>query len=206
MPIEVISKIKQKNNGKFKLMDAADVEYTNDAMDGVAEGHVDNVKDAIDAMFGILNSAPVLSYVDEDGFREGEKKYWQIGEQMRLMFSFSSSASGKCNITILRNGYTYKTFSSDKGRISVDLGVATEQNNFIYTITAVDSLGRDADKTLTFNHICGGVEITSTFDAIIEKNVFTANASNTINIPVGISYAESGYPRSIMYSIKKKIR
>ncbi len=204
MPIEVISKIKQKNNGKFKLMDAADVEYTNDAMDGVAEGHVDNVKDAIDAMFGILNSAPVLSYVDEDGFREGEKKYWQIGEQMRLMFSFSSSASGKCNITILRNGYTYKTFSSDKGRISVDLGVATEQNNFIYTITAVDSLGRDADKTLTFNHICGGVEITSTFDAIIEKNVFTANASNTINIPVGISYAESGYPRSIMYSIKKK--
>lgn len=204
MPIEVISKIKQKNNGKFKLMDAADVEYTNDAMDSVAEGHVDNVKDAIDAVFGILNSAPVLSYIDEDGFREGEKKYWQIGEQMRLMFSFSSSASGKCNITILRNGYTYKTFSSDKGRISVDLGVATEQNNFIYTVSAVDALGRDADKTLTFNHICGGVEITSTFDAIIEKNVFTANASNNINVPVGISYAESGYTRSIIYSIKKK--
>lgn len=73
MPIEVISKIKQKNNGKFKLMDAADVEYTNDAMDGVAEGHVDNVKDAIDTMFGILNSAPVLSYVDEDGFREEKR-------------------------------------------------------------------------------------------------------------------------------------
>lgn len=204
MSIEVISKIKQKNNAKFKLMDAVDVEYDNSAMDSVADGHIDNVKDAIDTMFNILNSAPVLSYVNEDGFREGEKKYWQIGEQMRLTFSFSSSASGKCTITILKNGYTYKTFTSDKGMISVDLGVATEQNNFIYTVSAVDSLGRDADKTLTFNQICGGVEISSTFDAIIEKNIFTADSDNTMNVPVSISYAETGYPRSIIYSIKNK--
>ena len=148
MAIEVISKIKQKNNGNFKLMDAQDVEYENSAMDSVAESHVDNVSDALDTIFGVLNSSPVLSYVEDEGFREGQKKYWQLGEQMRLIFSFSSSASGKCNITILRNGFTYKTFSSNKGRIVVDLGVATEQNNFEYTV----SFSKTSNDELYFVH------------------------------------------------------
>lgn len=35
--IEVIDKIKQKNNGKFKLMDAADVDYDGDGRKSVRE-------------------------------------------------------------------------------------------------------------------------------------------------------------------------
>ena len=33
MPILLIDKIKQKNNGKFKLVDAADVEYNGKGLD-----------------------------------------------------------------------------------------------------------------------------------------------------------------------------
>lgn len=201
MAIEVIDKIKAKNNGSFKIADASDVEYTNSAMAGV-----NDVSTAIDTIYGILNAAPTLSYIDEDGYREGEKKYWEIGQQMRLIFQFTSSVSGKCTITITRNGLLYKTFSSDKGRIVVDLGTATEQNSYTYVVSGIDSIGRDANQTLSFNHILGGVEISSTFDYVIKNTVFTANTSNTVNIPVSISYAESGigFDRSIIYSIKNK--
>ena len=204
MAIELISKIKQKNNGDFKLVDACDVEYENPSMDSISENHIDNVADALDAMYSIINTAPSLSYVEDEGFREGERKYWEIGEQMRLVFSFSSSASGKCSITILRNGFTFKTFNSNKGRIVVDLGEATDQNNYVYTVSAVDSLGRDADRELTFNHIVGGVTLASTFDSIIESTIFTANVSSDIDIPASISYAEDNKPRSIIYSIVNK--
>ena len=129
MAVEVISKIKQKNNRDFKIADACDIEYSNPKMDSMAESQIDSVSDALDAMFDILNTAPSLAYVEDEGFRENERKYWEIGEPMRLLFSFSSSASGKCNITILRNGFTYKTFSSDKGRIVVDLGIAEYHNS-----------------------------------------------------------------------------
>ena len=204
MAIELISKIKQKNNGNFKLVDACDVEYENPSMDSISENHIDNVADALDAMYSIINTAPSLSYVEDEGFREGERKYWEIGEQMRLVFSFSSSASGKCNVTILRNGFTFKTISMNKGRVVIDLGVATDQNNYIYTVSAVDSLGRDADKELTFNHIVGGVEISSTFENIIESTIFTANSATNIDIPISISYAEDNKPRFISYSIINK--
>lgn len=201
MAIEVIDKIKAKNNGSFKIVDASDVEYTNSDMAGV-----NDVSTAIDTIYGILNAAPTLSYVDEDGYREGEKKYWEIGQQMRLIFQFTSSVSGKCTITITRNGLSYKTFSSDKGRIVVDLGPATEQNNYTYVISGIDSIGRDANKTLSFNHILGGVEISSTFDSVIKNTVFTANTGNTVIIPTSISYAESGagFDRIIMYTLKNK--
>lgn len=204
MAVEVISKIKQKNGRDFKIADACDIQYENERMNSISETPIESVSDALDAMYQIINTAPVLDYVEDEGFRNGERKYWQLGEQMRLIFSFSSSASGKCNITILRNGFTYKTFSSNKGRIVVDLGKAESQNNYIYTVSAADSLGRDADKVLTFNHIIGGVEILSTFDSVMESTVYTSNAINTIEIPVSIAYAEDNKPRFISYSIANK--
>ena len=204
MAVEVISKIKQKNGRDFKIADACDIQYENERMNSISETPIESVSDALDAMYQIINTAPVLEYVEDEGFRNGERKYWQIGEQMRLIFLFSSSASGKCNITITRNGFTYKTFSSNKGRIVVDLGKAETQNNYIYTISAADSLGRDADKVLTFNHIIGGVEIASTFDNVMKSTVYTANVINKIEIPVSISYAEGNKPRIIYYSISNK--
>ena len=199
MSIEIIDKIKAKNNGSFKIADASDVEYTNSAMTGV-----NNVSEAIDTIYGILNAAPTLSYVDEDGYRDGEKKYWEIGQQMSLVFQFTSSASGKCTISITRNGLSYKTISTNKGRIVVDLGVATTQNNYTYVVSGIDSIGRDANQVLTFRQVLGGVELASTFDTVIKNTVFTANTDNNVTIPVSITYAEPGFPRNILYAIKNK--
>jgi len=44
MAVEVISKIKPKNNGAFKIADAVDVEYANDNYS------VGNVKEALDTL------------------------------------------------------------------------------------------------------------------------------------------------------------
>lgn len=204
MSIDIIGKLKAMNNGDFKLMDAKDVEYANEKINTMIDEDkkIDNIADAVDALIDILNKAPSLSYVDEDGFKEGQKKYWQAGDHMMLVFSFSSSASGKCDITITRNGLPFRSFKSNKGRIVVDLGVATSQkDNYKYKVTAIDSLGRDADQTLEFNHVIGGVDLSSTFNLTLQNSIFTVG-TNTMEIPVNISYAESGYMRSINYDIK----
>ena len=69
MAVEVISKIKQKNNRDFKIADACDIEYSNPKMDSMAESQIDSVSDALDAMFDILNTDPSLAYVEDEGFQ-----------------------------------------------------------------------------------------------------------------------------------------
>jgi hypothetical protein len=196
LAIEIISKLKPKGNGKFKIADSTDISFTHTEMEGV-----DNVEEAIGYLYDVLNAEPKLSYVDQKGFREGDKVDYQLNDQMTLKFLFESSAAGSGTCTITRNGLPYKTLAVDRGEVLVDLGFANQSVEYIYTVTIVDALGRKADQTLTFHHVLGGVNLSSTFEAVLsDKNtVYTANVEQSIQIPFSITYAESGYDRILYY-------
>jgi hypothetical protein len=116
--------------------------------------HLNYIEDAIEGIYSILNQTPKLSYIDEPGFREGDTKYWSLGETMYLKFKFETSAVGKIIVTVLRNGMHYKTLSIDRSNpIFIDLGVATENTSYVYSISVIDSLGREPEgiTNLIFN-------------------------------------------------------
>lgn len=159
--------------------------------------------DSFDELYQTVNQTTVLTYIDEQGFREGQKKHWSIGDRMRITFNCSSSAAGNVNITVLKNGYAFKTYSMPKGLISIDLGIANTATTYVYTVSATDSLGRPSENTLTFSHILGGVTLTSTFENIAKDNVFSSGGvKNTIEIPASITYPQQNYNRSISYIIR----
>ena len=186
MALEVAAKIKQKNNGTFKIADAVDIEYTNPKMD-----NVDNVKDAINFLHDTITRAPSISYIDEPGFREGEKKYWTIGDKMILKFNFESTAPGTCTVNIERNGILYKSVTMPKGNITIDLGAATAFASYTYKVSAYDSLGNQAIvkgyeesstpiTSITFNQISGGVNLQYNIENDIGKAVYSTGTKSEI--------------------------
>ena len=77
----------------------------------------------------------------------------------------------------MRNGLAYKTITTNKGRISIDLGIANETKTYIYTVSAVDALGREPEgvTSLTFTHILGGVTISSNFSDLIKDRAIVVS-------------------------------
>lgn len=76
MPILLIDKIKQKNNGKFKLVDAADVEYNGKGLDeAIKSGEFKGDKGEKGDPFAVAKTYPSVAAMNAgfatDGVKEG---------------------------------------------------------------------------------------------------------------------------------------
>lgn len=203
--IKLPAGLSKMGDGNYKLIDANDINICSSASTENQDKALVEVMDSVSLKIGeietLLNKEPVLSYIDEDGYRAGEKKYWAIGDPMSVKFKFESPAAGNTVVTILRNGLTYKTVTTAKGLISIELGTAVETTSYTYTISAADSIGRSAPTTLSFIQVLGGVTLTSNFAQTSARASYSAAESNIITVPAAISYAEQNYPRIITYTI-----
>lgn len=183
MAIEIQDKLKHMNRSR-KIADASDIAYSNSGMEGV-----DNIAQAIDEMYSIMNAEPKLTYPNEE---YSPKQYFAKGETPVLEFVFTTAAAGKCTVTITKNGSPYRTFKHNVGPISVPLEPVSSQGTFVYKVSVADSLGR-IPNDLSFTFVYGGVTLTSTFDAVLQETVYSANDDNCVlNIPYSIYYAETG--------------
>lgn len=192
MAIEIISKLKPKNNGNFKLVDAKDVEYNNDGMEGIT-----NVSDAIDRVYGILNADPVLSYINESD----AKQYWAIGDKPYIQCSYTTPITGKYTLTVTVNGTPYITKKQNDKLINISLPEVTSEGKYIYRVTVSDNVGNI--NTKEFEFIYGGVSLSSTFDAVLNSTIYTINKTSYLSIPIKIKYGETGegYDRTIICDI-----
>lgn len=183
MAIEIQDKLKHMNRSR-KIADASDIAYSNSGMEGV-----DNIAQAIDEMYSIMNAEPKLIYPNED---YNPKQYFAKGETPILEFVFTTAAAGKCTVTITKNGSPYRTFKHNVGPISVPLEPVSTQGTFVYKVSVADSLGR-IPNDLSFTFVYGGVTLTSNFDAVLQETVYSANDEDCVlNIPYSIYYAETG--------------
>ena len=133
------------------------------------------------------NSIPSLTYVKE--MPENEKVYVTTETDLILRFNFTSPTYGTGNYKIYRNGSLIQSLTSDKGNVIVNLGKLPTNGSYEFTVTATDFLSIPAPETLTFTVVCGGLELTSSFDQTLATSIFETDT--TINVPYTISCSDT---------------
>lgn len=137
--------------------------------------------------FGVMGTTvPELIY--DESYPQGKRIYFKVGDNQRIICRFVSASYGNCTIMVYKDNVLYKSFSTAKGTIQVDLGVADAEGTFQYRIAAQDYLGIAAPDDLYFTVIIGGCKLSSTFDTIISQ---TIEDSTDINIPYNTSCADT---------------
>ena len=190
MAIKVIDTIEPVNN-QFKVTEAKNVGYTNGKMTDVSD-----VGGAIDYIYNILNAKPSLKYEDGTENPPGPQ-YYQLGEEAFLRFYVESAAPGQMTIRIKRNGNDFKVVSVAKGAVSISLGIVTESASYTYTVSAIDSLNNASESSLTFQHILGGVTLTTGLNNYFDTKIVTVKEGEqtSIGFQFTLTYAEIYQPR-----------
>lgn len=111
-----------------------------------------------------------------------------LGDNLFIKVNFTSPTYGQCTITVNKDGVFYKSIKSNKGIITLDLGVAISEGTSIYTVTAVDALTIPAEEELRFTVVTGGASIVSDLQNTIDSGL---NTNSNINIKYTASVANS---------------
>ena len=156
---------------------------------------------AVKGTYDILTRAPELKYTDRDGFREGDIKPWNVGEEMKIFFEFTSSVYGPVTITVIQTDLeTYatktKTFQKDQGLIDISFGPAPQSyGHYSYEVTAFDANGRAAEP-IYFEQIAGGFTFSTNFETIANDFYFISN--ETITLPIRYNFKYVGLVKDIV--------
>ena len=195
MAINIID-ILEPADDSFKVVHARDVEYSDTIKeDGQNVTISMDLQAKIEQLEGILKAEPELRY--PAGYNP--KQYYAKNEIPVLEFTLTTSAIGKCTITITKNNAPYKTLRANPGSFSIELDPVKESGRFIYKVSATDALGR-APNDLSFEFIYGGLELESNFDYVLKNTVYSVGM-NTLEIPYKIFYAETGLTRNLEVKI-----
>lgn len=124
------------------------------------------------------SNVPELSYVSE--FPQGKRLYYSIGDNVTILVRFTSTTYGDCTLRIYKDNVLFKTMTSAKGTISINLGTLTTEGTSVYRVSGTDYMGIAAPEDLTFTVVCGGLTLSSTFDTVISNTVFETNTSITV--------------------------
>lgn len=193
MPTLVTDTIKQQNDAKFPVAESNDVKGGPFSKQSIAE------RDAIPkgfltqgcqcyvvdetvtyryegdkwVPFGVMETAvPELTY--DFANPAGKKLYYKVGEQMTIVCKFTSTTYGDCTIRVYKDNVLFKTITSPKGTIALDLGKADSEGTFSFRIAGQDYLGIVAPDDLTYTVVVGGLTLTSTFGQVIASTIETS--------------------------------
>lgn len=172
MPIELIDKIKQKNNGTFSLVDAKDIavdmkdtRLDTELADLAARIHnvtsaknisyEDNISiyTAVKELENTLNAEPTLAYSDEaNDTTYFPSKTVELGDPISLTLYIATRSIGQCRVIVERTakGSDASTFIKVKevkvepGRNIIDLGTASVLADYHYRVYVTDSLNKTA--------------------------------------------------------------
>lgn len=147
----------------------------------------------------VKSSIPKLSY--DESLPAGSKLYKTIKDDIILSFKFSSDTYGNANYKIYRDGVLIKSFTDAKGNMVINLGRLTNDGSYVFSVTATDYLGIPAPETLTYEVVCGGLKLTSTFDKTIEGTIYELDTE--ISIPYSVSCSDISANIKIYCSIMK---
>ena len=111
-----------------------------------------------------------------------------MGDSLFIKVYFKSPTYGQCTITVNKDGAFYKSFKTNKGIITLDLGVIVSEGTAVYTITAVDALTIPAEEELKFTVVTGGASIVSDLQNIIDSGI---NTSSNITVRYTASVADT---------------
>lgn len=129
---------------------------------------------------------PSLNYTDDFPKDTIIKK--DVGDSLFIKVYFKSPTYGQCTITVNKDGIFYKSFKTNKGIITLDLGVIVSEGTAVYTITAVDALTIPAEEELKFTVVTGGASIVSDLQNIIDSGI---NTSSNITVRYTASVADT---------------
>lgn len=205
MPTIVTDTIKQANDVQFPIADSNDVKGGPFSKANVAEMNsippdfktqgclcyvIDEkvtyrYEDNVWVPFGVMEtSVPELSYDFTNP--AGKKIYYKLGEQMNIICKFASTTYGDCTIRVYKDNVLFKTITSPKGTISLDLGRADTEGTFSFRVAGQDYLGIAAPDDLRYTVVVGGLTLTSTFGQVIASTIET-----TTNVAVGYAVKSS---------------
>ena len=148
---------------------------------------------------GSGGNVPTLSYVDE--FPQGRRLYYSVGDNCTILVKFSSTTYGDCTLRIYKDNVLFKTMTTAKGTIAIDLGTLTTEGTSVYRISGSDYMGIAAPDDLTFTVVCGGLTLSSTFGTMIENTVFETNTS--IIIPYDVRCSDTSQTVKLLCTIKE---
>ena len=185
--IKLPAGLSKMGGGDYKLINADDINIYSELS---TQGTDKSLTTVIDDIYTTLHSKPVLGYINEPGYREGEIKYYNLGEEMFLKFSAYISA-GTMNVTVYRDGVLFMSQTIESSdRIEISLGIAAKEGQSTYTISAASTLGEKSDTVLTLRQVVGSLLINSTFDS---KTIRESgpHSSNNIEVPFDVIYASN---------------
>ena len=140
----------------------------------------------IDLVKKISDEVPMLRYTED--FPEGVSIKKDVGETLSIKVNFTSPTYGQCIITVNKDGALFKTFKTNKGIITLDLGVQNVEGTSTYSITAIDALTIPAEQELTFKVVVGGASINTDFQSTIDSGI---NTSSDLSITYNASVADT---------------
>lgn len=143
------------------------------------------IEDA-DLVKKISEETPMLKYTDD--FPENVTIKKDVGETLSIKVNFTSPTYGQCTITVNKDGSLYKTFKTNKGIITLDLGVQNNEGTSIYTVTGIDALTIPAGQELVFKVVIGGATINTDFQNTIDLGI---NTASDLNITYTASVADT---------------
>ena len=136
---------------------------------------------------GGSSNVPELSYVAE--FPQGQRLYYSVGDNVTILVRFTSTTYGDCTLRIYKDNVLFKTMTSLKGTIAINLGTLTTEGTSVYRVSGADYMGIAAPEDLTFTVVCGGLTLSSTFDTVISNTVFETNTS--ISVPYDVRCSDT---------------
>lgn len=134
---------------------------------------------------GGISNVPELSYVSE--FPQGQRLYYSVGDNVTILVRFTSTTYGDCTLRIYKDNVLFKTMTSPKGTIAINIGTLTTEGTSVYRVSGADYMGIAAPEDLTFTVVCGGLTLSSTFDTVISNTVFETNTAITVPYDVRCS-------------------